>query len=94
MCKFINLRKNRQIGLSVKFPDLLKLASVDETSEYTYFAVSVFDRWLGHEDSLKFLVDVPKEEQARRDAFLYSFSKKLAQSTKVVNFKFRVADLR
>jgi hypothetical protein len=89
MRKFINIKKNRQVELSYKFPYLLELAYVDETPEYTYLAVSVFDRWLGREDAIKLLGDISKEEQARRDALLYSFSKKVAQSTEVLNFKFR-----
>ena len=89
MRNFINLSDEKQIELSKQFPDLLKLSCVEETPKYTYLAVSIFDHWLGREDSIKFLNDVPKDEQTRRNNLLYSFSKKLTQNTEVVNFKFR-----
>lgn len=89
MRNFINLSNKRQIELSEQFPDLLKLSCVEETPEYAYLAVSVFDHWLGREDSVRFLDDVPRAEQARRNSLLYSFSKKLAQNTEIINFKFR-----
>lgn len=89
MRKFKNLKNERQIELTRQFPDLLKLSCAEETFEYTYLAVSVFDHWLGREKSVKFLDNVPGDEQSRRNNILYSFSKKLAQNTEVINFKFR-----
>jgi len=89
MRSFINLSIDKQAELTEQFPDLLRLACVEETPIYSYMAVSVFDRWLGQEDSVKFLNDVTKDEQIRRNDLLYSFSMKLSQNTDVVNFKLK-----
>jgi len=87
MRKYINLNKTSQNDLSNQFPDLMKLVCVEETTHYSYLAVSVFDHWLSREDSCKLLENVPKNEQEKRNAALYSFSKKIASETSVVNFK-------
>ncbi|WP_298445763.1 hypothetical protein [uncultured Ferrimonas sp.] len=63
MRKFLALDKQSQIDLREKYPDLDKLYAVEDTDEYTYMAVSVFERWLGAEDSIKYLSDVSEEEQ-------------------------------
>ena len=89
MRNFINLSIDKQEELTEQFPDLLKLVCVEETPKYSYLAISVFDRWLGQEDSVKLLNDVSKDEQARRNDLMYSFSMKLAQKTEVVNFKLK-----
>ena len=89
MRNFINLSIDKQAELTEQFPDLLKLVCVEETHKYSYLAVSVFDRWLGQEDSVKLLNDVPKSEQVRRNNLLYLFTMKLAQNTEVVNFKLK-----
>ena len=68
MRRFSVLDKNTQMELREKFPDLDKLVAVEDTSEYTYLAVSVFYRWLGHYDALKLLTDVSEEEQRTRDS--------------------------
>ncbi len=88
MRKFKNLSKQRQTQLSAQFPDLYKLASIEDTPHYHYLAVSVFDHWLSREESFSLLVNVPAEEQNQRNTALYSFSQKLAAETEIINFKF------
>jgi len=89
MRKFQVLDKKDQISLREKFPDLAKLCAVEETEAYTYMAVSVFDRWLGQEDSIKHLSDVSKEEQQKRDSKFNKFAKKLINNTEIMNFTFK-----
>jgi len=89
MRKFLALDKQSQIELREKYPDLGKLYAVDDTDEYTYMAVSVFDRWLGAEDSIKYLSDVSEEEQLSRDLKFVKFAKKLIENTEVLNFTFK-----
>jgi len=89
MRRFSVVNKNTQIKLRDKFPDLDTLVAVDDTSEYTYMAVSVFDRWLGHEDSLTLLSDVSPEEQQTRDSKFIKFAEKLVSNTEVLNFTFK-----
>ena len=89
MRRFSVLNKNAQMELRNKFPDLDKLVAVEDTSEYTYLAVSVFDRWLGHEDSIKLLSDVSAEEQRTRDSKFIKFAEKLVSNTEVLNFTFK-----
>lgn len=89
MRKFLALDKKDQINLREKFPDLDKLYAVEETDAYTYMAVSVFDRWLGAEDSIKYLSDVSEEEQQSRDSKFVKFAKKLIENTEVLNFAFK-----
>ena len=85
MRKFINLNKSDQHDLSIQFPDLLKLVSVEETPYYEYLAVSVFDGWLGAET---FALDRPSEEEKeKRNDALFEFNKKLVSETSVINFK-------
>lgn len=71
------------------FPDLDKLVAFEDTSKYTYLAVSVFDRWLGHEDSLKLLSDVSEDEQQIRDSRFIKFAEKLIHNTEILNFTFK-----
>lgn len=89
MRKFLALDKQSQIDLREKYPDLDKLYAVEDTDEYTYMAVSVFDRWLGTEDSIKYLSDVSQEEQHSRDLKFVKFAKKLIENTEVLNFTFK-----
>ena len=89
MRKFLALGKKDQINLRRKFPDLDKFNSVEETDSYTYMAVSVFQRWLGEEDSVKYLSNVSKEEQQGRDSKFNKFAKKLIDNTEVLNFAFK-----
>ena len=89
MRKFLALDKQSQIDLREKYPDLDKLYAVEDTDEYTYMAVSVFDRWLGAEDSIKYLSDVSEEEQQSRDVKFVKFAKKLIENTEVLNFTFK-----
>jgi hypothetical protein len=65
MRKFLALDKKSQIDLREKYPDLDKLYAAEEADAYTFMAVSVFDHWLGAEDSVKFLSDVSEEEQKK-----------------------------
>ena len=87
MRKFINLSKNRQAELRARFPDLLKISSVEDSLHYKQIAISVFDHWLSREE---FLNDDPdKEERLRRDKKLHDFSKVMSSKTEVLNFKFK-----
>ena len=86
MRRFSVLDKNAQMELREKFPDLDKLVAVEDTSEYTYMAVSVFDRWLGHDDALKILSDVSEEEQRERDSKFIKFAENLVSNTEILNF--------
>ncbi|MDP5460936.1 hypothetical protein [Alishewanella sp. SMS8] len=89
MRKFLALDKKTQIDLRKRFPDLDKLLAVEDTNAYTYMAVSVFDRWLGEVDSIKYLSDVSKEEQQIRDSKFIKFAGKLINNTEVLNFTFK-----
>ena len=89
MRRFSVLNKKAQMELREKFPDLDKLVAVEDTSEYTYLAVSVFDRWLGHDDALKLLTDVSEEEQRTRDSKFIKFAEKLVSNTEILNFTFK-----
>lgn len=89
MRNFINLCNTRQSELTKQFPSLLTLVCVEETTEYGYVAVSVFDHWLSQEEAVELLDNVSKDEQTRRNRLLYCFSKKLASTTEVINVKFR-----
>ncbi|MDO6540404.1 hypothetical protein Q4524_17600 [Alteromonas stellipolaris] len=89
MRKFLALDKQSQLNLRKKFPDLDKLVAVEQTDAYTYMAISVFDRWLGEEDSIKYLSDVSVEEQNSRDSKFVKFAKKLIDNTEVLNFTFK-----
>ena len=62
---------------------------MEETNEYTYMAISVFDRWLDEQDSIKYLSDVSDEEQKSRDSKFIKFAKKLIDNTEVLNFTFK-----
>ena len=89
MRRFSVLNKKAQMELQERFPDLDNLVTVEYTSEYTYLAVSVFDRWLGHYDALKFLTDVSEEEQRTRDSKFIKFAEKLISNTEILNFTFK-----
>ena len=52
-----------------------------------YLAVSVFDHWLTRDEFDSYLGNVSDEEQKQRNEALYSFSKKVINGTRVVNFK-------
>ena len=87
MRKFINVSRNRQVELKAKFPDLLKLYSVEDSPHYKQVAVSVFDQGLTREE---FENDAPdKAEQMRRDKSLHDFIKIMSQETEILNFKFK-----
>jgi len=88
MRKFKNLEKQRQKELTLQFPDLYKLSCVEETPYYKYLAISVFDHWLGCEEAIKLIDNVPMKEQLKRNEALYLFSQKLAAETEIINFKF------
>jgi len=89
MRKFLALENQAQKALRDKFPELDKLIAVEETDSYTYMTISVFDRWLGSEDSDKYLSDVSEKEQDERDSKFIAFSKKLIDNTEVLNFTFK-----
>jgi hypothetical protein len=89
MRKFLAFDKKNQLRFREQFPDLDKLVAVEETDAYTYMAISVFDRWLGPEDSMKYLSDVSIDEQQTRDAKFTQFAKKLIENTEVINFTFK-----
>jgi len=89
MRKLQNLSKNEQSELSTLFPDMEKLISVEETESYTYIAISVFDHWLGKEDSTEHLSNVSPKQQQKRDDKFNAFSNKIIENTEVVNFTMR-----
>lgn len=89
MRKFLACDKKNQLRFRAQFPDLDKLVAVEETEAYTYMAISVFDRWLGPEDSIKYLSDVSVDGQQASDAKFNQFAKKLIESTEVINFTFK-----
>jgi hypothetical protein len=63
--------------------------AVEETDSYTYMAVSVFNRWLGPEDSIKLLQNVSKKEQCERDSKFNLLSKVIIENTEVINFVYK-----
>jgi hypothetical protein len=87
MKKFENLPKHEQTKFKVKFINLDKVCAVEDTPTYTYLAVSVFDHWLTRDEFYSYLGNVSDEEQKLRSAALYSFSKKVINGTRAVNFK-------
>ncbi|MFD2204965.1 hypothetical protein [Kiloniella antarctica] len=88
MRNLINVHKARQKSLESQFPDLLLLACVEPAEDYEYLAVSIFDRWLGEELSLKLLHNVEEKEQKRRDEMLDQFNEILIANTEILTFRF------
>lgn len=87
MRKFINLSRNRQVELNVKFPDLFKIYCVEDSPYYKKVAVTVFDHWLNLEE---FQNDYPnKEEILRRNRSLHDFATIMSKQTEILNFKFK-----
>ena len=87
MRKFKNLSNQEQVKLREQFIDLEKKLAQKDISEYTYLAISVFDHWLTREEFDSHLFNTSVEEQKLRNKALYSFSKNVVESTRVVNFK-------
>lgn len=84
--RFRNLSMVDQIRLNTTFPDIENIMCGEETENYSYMAVSVFDHWLGEEDANLYLSDVSQEEQAERNAKFTLFSSKLISNTPLLNF--------
>lgn len=88
MRTFKNVDKQRQIALTKQFPDLLEVVEGDAEG-YTYLAVSVYDRWLGPEDSMRLIDHATVEEKQERNALLRAFSHRVLSETEVVDFRFK-----
>ena len=89
MRKFLNVSKQRQKDLEVQFPNLINLAQVNETKEYTYLAVSIFDHWLTREESEDLLCNLEADEIERRAEVFDKFNQLLSEKTEVLTFRFR-----
>lgn len=89
MRKFLNVSKQRQKILENQFPNLIDLAQVNETKEYTYLAVSIFDHWLTREESMELLGDLDANEIERRASIFDKFNQLLSEQTEVLTFRFR-----
>ena len=89
MRKFLNVSKQRQKVLEAQFPKLLDLAQVNETKEYTYLAVSIFDHWLTQEESMELLGDLDENEIEYRASMFDKFNQLLSEQTEVLTFRFR-----
>ena len=88
MRNYRNLAESEQIKLRGQFSDLLKLALSEDTPNYHYLAVNVFDHWLSRDEANQLFENVPAQEQSRRNNALYTFSKKLASEADVISYKF------
>lgn len=88
MRKFINVNKQRQKVLEVQFPKLINLAQVNETKEYTYLAISIFDHWLTQEESKELLGELDTNEIERRSLIFDKFNQLLSQKTEILTFRF------
>lgn len=88
MRNYRNLAESEQVKLREQFPDLLKLAQSEDTPNYHYLAVTVFDHWLSRDEANQLFENVPAQEQSRRNNALYTFSKKLASEADILSYKF------
>jgi len=89
MRRLQNFKKEQQILFINMFPELDKVVAIEETDKYRFMAISVFDHWLSEEESIQLLSGVSEEEQMLRDQKFDSFSKKIIESTEVINFTFK-----
>lgn len=89
MRKFLNVSKQRQKALEQQFPRLIDLAQVNETKEYTYLAVSIFDHWLNRDEAMELLGDLDASEIVRRASIFESFNHLLSEQTEILTFRFR-----
>ncbi|MDO6679498.1 hypothetical protein [Shewanella sp. 4_MG-2023] len=89
MRKFLNVSKQRQKELEEQFPNLIDLVQVNKTKEYTFLAVSIFDHWLTHEESMELLADLDASEIERRTSIFDKFNQLLLEKTEVLTFRFR-----
>lgn len=89
MRKFLNIDQSKQIGLEGEFPNLFDLVNAEQPENYEFLAVSVFDHWLSHEESLEYLHLTAYEEQLRRNSNFNSFNNLVIQNTEVVSFRFK-----
>ncbi|WOC28184.1 hypothetical protein LY624_20125 [Pseudoalteromonas sp. N1230-9] len=89
MRKFLNVSKQRQKTLEKQFPKLIDLAQVNETKEYTYLAVSIFDHWLDRDEAMELLGDLDANEIVRRASIFESFNHLLSEQTEILTFRFR-----
>jgi hypothetical protein len=89
MRKFLNVSKQRQKVLEAQFPKLIDLSQVNETKEYTYLAVSIFDHWLTREESMELLGDLDVNEIERRASLFDKFNQLLSEQTEVLTFRCR-----
>lgn len=89
MRRFLNVSKQRQKELEAQFPNLIDLVQVNETTEYTYLAVSIFDHWLTREESMDLLADLDRNEIERRTSIFDEFNQLLLEKTEVLTFRFR-----
>ncbi|MCO7251995.1 hypothetical protein NH454_19410 [Pseudoalteromonas sp. Ps84H-4] len=83
------MSKQRQKELEAQFPNLIDLVQVNETTEYTYLAVSIFDHWLTREESMDLLADLDRNEIERRTSIFDEFNQLLLEKTEVLTFRFR-----
>jgi len=58
----------------------------EQRADVQILSVSVFDRWLSHEEACEKLENVPADEQARRDALLADFCSRMITGTDVLSF--------
>lgn len=85
MCRIQNFPRTEQKKLSQLFPDIEKVICAQNSNAYKFMAVSVYDRWLEEEDTLKLQSNVSPEEQRSRDEKFTVFSKKIIENTDVIN---------
>lgn len=85
MCSIQKFPRTEQNKLSQLFPDIEKVICAQDSDAYKFMAVSVYDRWLEEEDTLRPLAKVSPEEQRSRDEKFAVFSKKIIENTDVIN---------
>ncbi|MBB5210264.1 hypothetical protein [Microbulbifer hydrolyticus] len=86
MRKLKNLSKNEQAEILEVFPGVLNVICDIEPYSYNQTSVSIFDHWLSEEEAIKLLVNVPSEEQHRRDDAFKRFNYFLVESTECYKF--------
>ena len=86
MRRFRNLAQSQQSGLRAQFPDIDKVLAVEETDNYSYLAVSVFDHWLDQGEANRLLSNVSNCEQKLRDEKFDQLSRIIISTTDVYNF--------
>jgi hypothetical protein len=68
---------------------LHRIQELEEVSGVHQLSISIFDHWLSREEAEQLLVNVPAQEQLRRDKLHFELSSLLTTQTELIHFVFR-----